>query len=177
MNNPLNSNNLFQNNPPNPQYVPGANTLYQPNPFQTLNAYNQNRLPNLNYSLPGQNPFQNSYSARNNLNSPLPGMNQAGAVNPFDPNVNFLQRANNSMLNPRQTFFQNTQNMANVMQEPELEINQYIAERMLERDKMKQQTEEINKRLEGEDEDDEIEKIEKKEAMKEKEDDKKKKRK
>ena len=163
--NQMNNNALFQNNPQNPQYVPGASNLYQPNPYQSLNAYNQNRLPNLNYSLPGQNPYQNFG------NNSFQGMSQGAGINPFDPKVNFL-RSNNSMMN-QQNFMQNTQNMANVMQEPELEINQYIAERMLERDKMKQQTEEINKRLD-EDEEDELEKMEKKELMKEKEDDKKK---
>ena len=83
-------------------------------------------------------------------NMGVPGPNIGQSINPFDPNTNFLQQNiyNNPMMNPTANL-QGMENMANntVINDPDLRINQFFKERLEEREKMKEQTKEIYKRL------------------------------
>ena len=155
-------------NPFNTGYIPGPNVLNPPNPIAQLNPYGQS-LPNLNYGIPGglagsTNPLLNS-----NMNQGMGGTNpNMGNINPFDPNQNFLQQNMyaNPMMNPNNNF-QNVPNMANniVLNDPDLQINQIMEDRMLEREKVKEQTKEIYKRLSDkyDDEQQDLEEMKKKE--------------
>ena len=155
-------------NPFNTGYIPGPNVLNPPNPIAQLNPYGQS-LPNLNYGIPGglagsANPLLNS-----NMNQGMGGTNpNMGNINPFDPNQNFLQQNMyaNPMMNPNNNF-QNVPNMANniVLNDPDLQINQIMEDRMLEREKVKEQTKEIYKRLSDkyDDEQQDLEEMKKKE--------------
>ena len=168
-------------------YIPGPHTLQPINPL----AYNQPIPQNLNYSIPGgitgsQNPFltgsinpninqvplQNSFGPMGqNPGIPIQNLNQS--INPFDPNTNFLKQNlfNNPMMNPNSNI-NNVQNMANNMyiNDPEFQKNQFIADRMEIRKKMKEQTKEIYKRLSDKyDEEEDIEKMKKKEDEEEEE--------
>ena len=143
---------MNQINPFNTSYIPGPNVINPPNPIANLNPYNQS-LPNLNYGVPGMglagstNPLLNS-----NMNQGMAASNpnMGNNINPFDPNQNFLQQNMyaNPMMNPNNNF-QAIPNMANniAINDPDLQINQIMEDRMLERERAKEQTKEIYKRL------------------------------
>ena len=165
-------------NPFNTGYIPGPNVLNPPNPIAQLNPYGQS-LPNLNYGVPGTglagstNPLLNSNI--NMSNQMMPGANQnQGNINPFDPNQNFLQQNmyQNPMMNPNNNF-QGVPNMANniAINDPDLQINQIMEDRMLEREKVKEQTKEIYKRLSDKyhEEQEDLEEMKKKQEELEKE--------
>ena len=165
-------------NPFNTGYIPGPNVLNPPNPIAQLNPYGQS-LPNLNYGVPGTglagstNPLLNSNI--NMSNQMMPGANQnQGNINPFDPNQNFLQQNmyQNPMMNPNNNF-QGVPNMANniAINDPDLQINQIMEDRMLEREKVKEQTKEIYKRLSDkyDEEQEDLEEMKKKQEELEKE--------
>ena len=123
---------MNQVNPFNTGYIPGPNVLNPPNPIAQLNPYSQS-LPNLNYGVPGMGLAGSTNPLLNSNNQIMPGANQnQGNINPFDPNQNFLQQ--NMYPNP-------------MMNDPDLQINQIMEDRMLEREKAKELTKEIYKRL------------------------------
>ena len=151
-----------------PGYIPGPNIINPPNPVEQLNPYGMNIPRDLNYGVPGglrgsQMPFLagsinqsvNPYAnvPNPNIGASMPNMGMMGpgqSVNPFDPNTNFLQQNiyNNPMVNPNNSL-QNIDNMANnvAYNDPDLQMNQFLADRMKQRDKMKELTKEIYKRL------------------------------
>ena len=141
---------MNQVNPFNTGYIPGPNVLNPPNPIAQLNPYSQS-LPNLNYGVPGMGLAGSTNPLLNSNNQIMPGANQnQGNINPFDPNQNFLQQNMypNPMMNPNNNF-QGVPNMANniAINDPYLQINQIMEDRMLEREKAKELTKEIYKRL------------------------------
>ena len=141
---------MNQVNPFNTGYIPGPNVLNPPNPIAQLNPYSQS-LPNLNYGVPGMGLAGSTNPLLNSNNQIMPGANQnQGNINPFDPNQNFLQQNMypNPMMNPNNNF-QGVPNMANniAINDPDLQINQIMEDRMLEREKAKELTKEIYKRL------------------------------
>ena len=167
-------------------YIPGPNILNPINPVAQLNPYNQPIPPNLNYSVPGGvrgsqmpflggsinqgiNPYPNqipnmgSFPGQMVPNAGMVGQN----INPFDPNTNFLQQNiyNNPMMNPNNNI-NSIQNMANniAINDPDLQVNQFIVDRMQMREKMKEQTKEIYKRLSDKyDDEQEMDEMKKKE--------------
>ena len=176
---------MYPNGPYNTGYIPGPNILNPPNPIEQLNPYGQS-LPNLNYAIPGAGLAGSSNPLLGNMN---PGMNSMGMpssnqnfqslpnigpVNAFDPNQNFLRQNMypNQMMNPNSNLG-SIPNMANniALNDPDLKINQFMEDRMLEREKAKEQTKEIYKRLSDKYEDNEqdLEELKKKELEKEKE--------
>ena len=177
---------MYPNGPYNTGYIPGPNILNPPNPIEQLNPYGQS-LPNLNYAIPGTGLAGSSNPLLGNMNPSLnsmgmPSSNQnfqnfpnIGPVNAFDPNQNFLRQNMypNPMMNPNSNFG-SIPNMANniALNDPDLKINQFMEDRMLEREKAKEQTKEIYKRLSDKYEDNEqdLEELKKKELEKEKED-------
>ena len=181
----------------NSGYIPGPNIINPPNPIEQLNPYNRNIPPNLNYSVPGGglggsqmpflggsiNPNMNAYSNQiSNQNFPQIGPNPQMIgpnssfnqnVNPFDPNTNYLQQNifANPMMNPNNNI-QGIPNMANniAMNDPDLQMNQFIENKIQEREKLKEQTKEINKRLSDKyDDEQDIEDMKKKEEEEEEE--------
>ena len=183
---------MYPNGPYNTGYIPGPNILNPPNPIEQLNPYGQS-LPNLNYAIPGTGLAGSSNPLLGNMNPSMnsmgmPSSNQnfqnfpnIGPVNAFDPNQNFLRQNMypNPMMNPNSNFG-SIPNMANniALNDPDLKINQFMEDRMLEREKAKEQTKEIYKRLSDKYEDNEqdLEELKKKELEKEKEDEDNKKR-
>ena len=188
----MQSGQLIPNAPFNSGYIPGPNIINPPNPMNQLNPYNQNIPANLNYSVPGGlrgsqmpflggsiNPNINPYGSQNLGGSIGPvgpigpiGPNLNPSINPFDPNTNFLQQNiySNPVMNPNNNI-EGIQNMANsiVINDQDLQMNQYIADRMQEIEKMKQQTKEIYKRLSDKygDEEEDLEEIKKKKEKEE----------
>ena len=180
-------------------YIPGPNILNPINPVAQLNPYNQPIPPNLNYSVPGgirgsqmpflggsinqgMNPYPNqipnmgSFPGQMVPNTGMVGQN----INPFDPNTNFLQQNiyNNPMMNPNNNI-NSIQNMANniAINDPDLQVNQFIVDRMQMREKMKEQTKEIYKRLSDKyDDEQDLEEMKKKQEELEEEEDKTKKK-
>ena len=170
---------MYPNGPYNTGYIPGPNILNPPNPIEQLNPYGQS-LPNLNYAIPGAGLAGSSNPLLGNMNPSLnsmgmPSSNQnfqnfpnIGPVNAFDPNQNFLRQNMypNPMMNPNSNFG-SIPNMANniALNDPDLKINQFMEDRMLEREKAKEQTKEIYKRLSDKYEDNEqdLEELKKKE--------------
>ena len=179
----------------NSGYIPGPNIINPPNPLDQLNPYGRNIPQDLNYSVPAGirgsqmpflagsiNPSINPYTSQipnqnfgpsigPNISVPGPSLNQN--INPFDPNTNFLQQNmySNPMMNPNNNL-QGTQNMANntVINDPDLQINQFFAERLEEREKMKEQTKEIYRRLNDKyDDEQDLEEMKKKEEEEEEE--------
>ena len=102
------------------------------------------------------------------------GSNQnMGNINPFDPNQNYLRQNiyPNPMLNPNVNL-QSIPNMANniAINDPDLQINQIMAERMIERERVKEQTKEIYKRLSDKyDDEQDLEELQKRDEDLEKE--------
>ena len=158
---------------PYPGYIPGPNIINPPNPIEQLNPYGMNIPPDLNYSVPGGggirgsqmpflagsmnpnvNPYANIPGGPNmGVSMPNMGMGMMGPnqnINPFDPNTNFLQQNlyNNPMMNPNNSL-QNIDNMANnvIYNDPDLQMNQFLADRNKQREQMKEFTKEIYKRL------------------------------
>ena len=188
----MQSGQLIPNAPFNSGYIPGPNIINPPNPMNQLNPYNQNIPANLNYSVPGGlrgsqmpflggsiNPNFNPYGSQNLGGSIGPvgpigpiGPNLNPSINPFDPNTNFLQQNiySNPVMNPNNNI-EGIQNMANsiVINDQDLQMNQYIADRMQEIEKMKQQTKEIYKRLSDKygDEEEDLEEMKKKKEKEE----------
>ena len=186
----------FQNpiGPNNSGYIPGPNIINPPNPVEQLNPYNLNIPPNLNYSVPGGirgsnmpflsgsinpnvNPYANNIPNQNlgasigpNMGMIGPNLNQS--INPFDPNTNYLQQNmyGNPMMNPNNAI-PGVENMANnvAVNDPDLQMNQFIVNRMKEREKMKEQTKEIYRRLSDKYDDQELDDLEKKEEEEEEE--------
>ena len=168
--------------PFNSGYIPGSNVLNPPNPIAQLNPYGQS-LPNLNYGIPGGNLVGSTnpllFGSNQNIN-PVNPIQNSGNVNPFDPNQNFLRQQTyaNPMMNPNNNF-QSIPNMANniAINDPDLQINQIMAERMIEREKVKEQTKEIYKRLSDKyDDEQDLEEMKKKQEELEEEEDKTKKK-
>ena len=188
----MQSGQINPNAPFNSGYIPGPNIINPPNPMNQLNPYNQNIPANLNYSVPGGlrgsqmpflggsiNPNINPYASQNLGGSIGPvgpigpiGPNLNPSINPFDPNTNFLQQNiySNPVMNPNNNI-EGIQNMANsiIINDQDLQMNQYIADRMQEIEKMKQQTKEIYKRLSDkyQDEEEDLEEIKKKKEKEE----------
>ena len=163
-------------NPFNTGYIPGPNILNPISPLSQLNPYGQS-LPNLNYAIPGGLPGSTNPLLNPNLNQSFGGNNpNMGNINPFDPNQNFLQQNMyaNPMMNPNANF-PGVPNMANniAFYDPDLEINQIMEDRMLEREKAKEQTKEIYKRLSDkyDEEQQDLEEMKKMEQELEKEED------
>ena len=175
----------------NSGYIPGPNIINPPNPIEQLNPYNRPIPQDLNYSVPGgirgsQMPFLGgsfnpNINPYNNQNMTGPNMGMVGPntgmigpnINPFDPNTNFLQQNiyGNPMMNPNNNF-QGIQNMANntVINDADLQIDQFFKERLEEREKMKEQTKEIYKRLSDRyDDEQDLEELKKKEEQEEEE--------
>jgi coiled-coil and C2 domain-containing protein 2A len=168
--------------PFNSGYIPGPNVLNPPNPIAQLNPYGQS-LPNLNYGIPGGNLVGSTnpllFGSNQNIN-PVNPIQNSGNVNPFDPNQNFLRQQTyaNPMMNPNNNF-QSIPNMANniAINDPDLQINKIMAERMIEREKVKEQTKEIYKRLSDKyDDEQDLEEMKKKQEELEEEEDKTKKK-
>ena len=179
-------------------YIPGPNILNPPNPLEQLNPYNRPIPQDLNYSVPGgirgsqmpflagsMNPNINPYNNQGLPNMPPgsmgPNMGMVGPnvgmgmpnINPFDPNTNFLRQNmyDNPMMNPNNSF-QGIQNMANntVINDANLQIDQFIRDRLEEKAKMKEQTKEIYKRLSDKYDDEQaLEDLKKKEEQEEEE--------
>ena len=188
----MQSGQINPNAPFNSGYIPGPNIINPPNPMNQLNPYNQNIPANLNYSVPGGlrgsqmpflggsiNPNINPYASQNLGGSIGPvgpigpiGPNLNPSINPFDPNTNFLQQNiySNPVMNPNNNI-EGIQNMANsiIINDQDLQMNQYIADRMQEIEKMKQQTKQIYKRLSDkyQDEEEDLEEIKKKKEKEE----------
>jgi len=164
--------------PFNSGYIPGPNILNPPNPIAHLNPFGQS-LPNLNYAIPGGNLAGSTnpllpQNTNPNMNPAMYGSNQnMGNINPFDPNQNYLRQNTyaNPMLNPNVNL-QAIPNMANniAINDPDLQINQIMADRMIERERVKEQTKEIYKRLSDKyDDEQDLEEMKKKEEEQEKE--------
>ena len=174
----------------NSGYIQGPNIINPPNPIEQLNPYNRPIPQDLNYSVPGgirgsQMPFLgesinqniNPYQNQNMPNTFGPNMGMGGPnmgvigpnINPFDPNTNYLQQNiyGNPMMNPNNNF-QGNQNMANntVINDADLQLDQYFKERLEEKEKMKEQTKEIYKRLSDKyDDEQDLEELKKKEEQ------------
>ena len=157
----------------NSGYIPGPNVLNPPNPIAQLNPFGQS-LPNLNYAIPGGGLASSSNPLLAQNNPQMMGSNpNMGSVNPFDPNQNFLRQNTyqNPMMNPNINM-QSVPNMANniAINDPDLQINQIMAERMIEREKVKEQTKEIYKRLSDKyDDEQDLEELQKRDEDLEKE--------
>ena len=169
-------------NPPNPiaQLNPYNQNIPQNLNYSVPGGIRGSQMPFLGGSI---NPNANPYSNQNLGGSIGPmglqgsigpvglqgsiGPNINPSINPFDPNTNFLQSNmyGNPMMNPNNNI-EGIQNMANniAINDQDLQMNQYIADRMQEIEKMKEQTKEIYKRLSDQygDEEEDLEEIKKK---------------